>query len=81
MEQNFWDLDQARLDFLWVVHESGEVWQPDISSVWDTHYFERSGREGPPWPIDTDVDIVAGFVDLNGDLLLMRITRTIFRPF
>lgn len=80
MEESLRDLEEARLDFVWVVHESG-VWEPEIASKWDTHYFEVGRNDGPKWPIDTDVDIVVGFVDLNGDVSLMGITKTIFLAF
>ena len=76
-EQGLWDFDQARLDFLWVVHESGEVWEPEIPSAWDSFRMERSASDGPQWEVGTEVDVVAGFVDLNGDVWLMRITDTI----
>jgi hypothetical protein len=76
-EQGLWDFDQARLDFLWVVHESGEVWEPEIPSAWDSFRMERSASDGPKWEAGTEVDVVAGFVDLNGDVWLMRITDTI----
>ena len=80
-EQGLWDFDQARLDFLWVVHESGEVWEPEISSTWDRFRMERSASDGPMWVVGTEVDVVAGFVDLNGDVWLMRITDTIELSF
>jgi hypothetical protein len=80
-EQGLWDFDQARLDFLWVVHESGEVWEPEIPSAWDSIRMERSASDGPEWEVGTEVDVVAGFVDLNGDVWLMRITDTIELSF
>jgi hypothetical protein len=76
-EQGLWDFDQARLDYLWVVHESGEVWEPEIPSAWDSFRMERSASDGPKWEVGTEVAVVAGFVDLNGDVWLMRITDTI----
>jgi len=80
-EQGLWDIDQARLDFLWVVHESGEVWEPEIPSAWDSFRMERSASDGPKWEVGTEVDVVAGLVDLNGDVWLMRITDTIKLSF
>jgi hypothetical protein len=80
-EQGLWDFDQGRLDFLWVVHESGEVWEPEIQSAWDYFRMDRSASDGPEWGAGTDVDIVAGFVDLNGDVWLMRTTETIESSF
>jgi hypothetical protein len=80
-EQGLRDFDQARLDFLWVVHESGEVWEPEIPSAWDSFRMERSASGGPKWGVGTQVDVVAGFVDLNGDVCLMRITDTIELSF
>jgi hypothetical protein len=80
-EKSLRDFDQARLDFLWVVHESGEVWEPEIPSSWDSFRMERSASDGPMWVVGTEVDVVAGFVDLNGDVWLMRITDTIELSF
>jgi hypothetical protein len=80
-EQGLWDFDQARLDFLWVVHELGEVWEPEVPSAWDSFRMERSASDGPEWEVGTEVDVVAGFVDLNGDVWLMRITDTIELSF
>ena len=80
-EQGLWDFDQARLDFLWVVHESGELWEPAIPSAWDSFRMERSASDGPKWEVGTEVDVVAGFVDLNGDVWLIRITDTIESSF
>jgi hypothetical protein len=76
-EQGLWDFDKARLDFLWVVHESGEVWEPEITSAWDDIRMDRSTSDGPEWEVGTEVDVLAGFVDLNGDLWLMRSSDTI----
>jgi hypothetical protein len=72
-----WDFDRARLDFLWVVHESDEVWEPEISNAWDSFRIERSASDGPMWEVGTDVDVVAGFVDLDGVVWKMRFTDTI----
>jgi hypothetical protein len=80
-EQGLWDFDQARLDFLWIVHESGEVWEPEVPSAWDSFRMERSASDGPKWEVGTEVDVMAGFVDLNGDVWLMRITDTIELSF
>jgi len=79
-EESYCDVDELRLDFLWVVHETG-VWEPEIVPVWDTYYFRGVAYDGPTWPTDTDVAIVVGFVDLNGDVSLMRITETIDQGF
>lgn len=76
-EQGLWDVDQARLDFVWVVHESGDVWEPEIPSVWDRFQMEESVRDGPAWDVGTQVDVVAGFVDLDGNVQLMRSAVTI----
>jgi hypothetical protein len=76
-EQGLWDFDQARLDFLWVVRESGEIWEPEIPSVWDSFRMDGSAGEGPAWAVGTLVDIVVGFVDLNGDVRLMGATEAI----
>jgi len=81
LEQGLWDFDDARLDFLWVVHESGEIWEPEIPSAWDTFRIQRSASGGPTWDALTEVDIVAGFVDLNGDVRLMRAPDTIELSF
>jgi hypothetical protein len=76
-EQNLRDFDQARLDFVWVVHESGDVWQPDIVPQWDTYKLGDVVKDGPWWPVGTGVDIIVGFVDLKGEVWITRNSLTV----
>lgn len=76
-EQSLNDFDQGRFDFLWVVNGMGEVWEPDIPGVWDFFRLDASASDGPQWNEGTDVDVVAGIVDLNGDVHLLGIAATI----
>jgi len=43
--------------------------------------MERCASDGPKWEGGAEVEVVAGFVDLNGDVWLMRITDTIELSF
>ena len=77
-EENLHNVDKVRMDFIWVIHEAG-VWEPDISSIWNTSEFMVSASAGPVWPVATDVDVVVGFVDVDGAVHLMRATTRVQR--
>jgi hypothetical protein len=81
-EKNRKKLTEARLDFLWVVHELG-VWEPDIPDdhKWNVWFFEAWAVDGPKWPIDSQAEVVVGFVTQKGEVKLMRASTTIFDPF
>ncbi len=82
-EEDFFFFDEVRMDFVWVVHESG-VCEPEneyVNSIWNTHHFEAHSGYGPSWPVGTDVDIVVGFVDMDGNVHLMKATTTINESF
>lgn len=78
LEESLDNVDEARMDFVWVVHESG-VWEPDVGSIWNTHEFLTSGSPGPVWSVGTDVDVVVGFVDIDAVVHLMRTTTRVQR--
>jgi hypothetical protein len=54
---------------------SGQI--DDRPSAVKPVYLERYSTDVPRWPSNTNVDLVVGFADLNGGVLLMPITDTI----
>jgi len=80
LEENFYMVDEVRMDFVWLVHESG-IWEPEIGSIWNTHRFGAHASDGPLWPLGTAVDIVVGFTDMSGDVHLMKATTTVRSSF
>jgi len=78
MERNLEYVDEARMDFVWVIHES-DVWEPSVASIWNTWTFIANGSPGPVWPVAADVDVVVGFVDVDGVVHLMRARTSIQR--
>jgi hypothetical protein len=80
IEESYYYVDEVRMDFVWVVQET-DMWEPEIRSVWNSTEFGASATDGPNWPLGKDVDIVVGFVDSNGDVLLVKTTRTLTQDF
>ena len=68
------------MDFVWLVQES-DVWEPEIQSIWNNYEFSTGAYNGPGWAVGTDVDIVVGFVDVDGDVHLMRARRSVSCDF
>ena len=79
-EEGYHYVDEVRLDFVWAVTED-DVWEPQIASLWNQYEFLLSVRDGPDWPVGTDVDIVVGFVDATGTVRLMKATSTVAQDF
>jgi hypothetical protein len=70
-EESLKNVDEVRMDFVWMVHESG-VWEPQVRSIWNTYEYEQSIVSGPGLPVGTVVDVIVGFVDMSGVVRLMR---------
>jgi len=79
-EESLEYVDEGRMDFVWVVHESG-VWEPEFSGIWNTYEFDRTISPGPGLAVGTVVDVVVGFVDMGGVVRLMRATTRVIEDF
>jgi len=79
-EMNLNMFDEVRMDFVWVVRES-DVWEPAVSSIWNNYEFGSCAQDGPNWPVAADVDVVVGFVDMDGVVQLMKATTSVKSDF